>query len=128
MKKVILESPYTGIPKNDWIKRRKFPVYNIVKWFLTKRNIRYARMCIRDSLSRGESPIASHLLYTQKGILNDNIPVERKQGIDAGLAWKNDAETHVFYIDHGISNGMKYGMKYATENNIPVEYRELYKK
>src|SRR5690606_3550939 len=40
---VILESPYAG---------------NI------DLNIDYARAAVRDSLSRGESPIASHLLYT----------------------------------------------------------------
>lgn len=52
MIKVILESPYAGE---------------------IDRNIRYARACVRDSLLRGESPIASHLLYTQSGILDDDI-------------------------------------------------------
>lgn len=65
MKLVILESPFAGD---------------------VKRNILYARMCVRDSLGRGEAPIASHLLYTQSGILNDNLPEERQWGIDAGLA------------------------------------------
>lgn len=107
MIRVILESPYSGD---------------------IERNIRYARACVRDSLSRGEAPIASHLLYTQEGILNDDIPEERTWGIDAGLAWKNVAEKHVFYLDHGMSKGMEYGLEYLTKNNIPVEKRYLYQK
>ena len=105
MKRVILESPYAGD---------------------IERNIKYARACVRDSLLRGEAPIASHLLYTQEGILKDEIPEERKHGIDAGLAWKEVADLHVFYIDYGISKGMQYGMDYATKNKIPFETRKLY--
>lgn len=105
MKRVILESPYAG---------------NI------GRNISYARACVRDSLARGEAPIASHLLYTQEGILRDERPKERKWGIDAGLAWKEVADLHVFYVDYGCSEGMKYAKKYATDNNIPTEIRRLY--
>jgi len=105
MKRVILESPYAG---------------DIC------RNVEYARACMRDSLSRNEAPIASHLLYTQEGILKDEIPEERMRGINAGLAWKEVAELHVFYVDYGYSRGMEYAKQYATENNIPIEKRRLY--
>lgn len=104
MIRVILESPYAG---------------NV------ERNIRYARECVRHSLSLGESPIASHLLYTQEGILNDDIPEERILGIDAGLAWKDVAEKHVFYVDYGWSKGMEYAYKYAAKKKIPVEIRAI---
>lgn len=104
MKKVILESPYAG---------------NV------EANIKYARACVRDSLLRGEAPIASHLLYTQEGILRDDIPEERNQGIHAGLAWKEVADLHVFYVDLGISRGMEYGMDFVTENKIPFEIRRI---
>jgi hypothetical protein len=105
MKRVILESPFAGE---------------------VERNIKYARECVKDCLKRGEAPIASHLLYTQEGILDDNVPEERKLGTEAGLVWKEVAELHVFYIDYGISKGMQYGMEYATKNKIPVEMRKLY--
>ena len=105
MKRVILESPYAGD---------------------IQRNIKYARECLKDSLKRGEAPIASHLLYTQKDVLDDNIPKERQLGIDAGLAWKKVADLHVFYVDFGMSNGMKYASEYAKSQNIDVEYRTLY--
>lgn len=79
MKRVILESPYAGD---------------------VERNVKYARACVRDSLGRNEAPIASHLLYTQEGILKDDIPEERQWGIDAGLAWKSVAEKHVSELAH----------------------------
>ena len=104
MKRVILESPYAGD---------------------VDRNVKYARLCVRDSLMRGEAPIASHLLYTQDGILDDNLPEERQHGIDAGLSWKEVADKQVFYIDYGYSAGMKYAKKYAEQHNIPTEERTI---
>lgn len=104
MKRVILESPFAGD---------------------IERNINYARKCVRHSLSLGEAPIASHLLYTQEGILDDEIEEEREWGIKAGLVWKQVAEGHVFYIDYGTSKGMQYAIDYATQNNIEIEYRTI---
>ncbi|PLS19372.1 hypothetical protein CVD28_02860 [Bacillus sp. M6-12] len=88
-------------------------------------NIYYARMAVRDSLLRGEAPIASHLLYTQDGILNDDIPEERQHGIEAGLAWGKVAEKTVVYIDKGISRGMTYGIERAIKEGRMLEFRSL---
>ena len=104
MRLVIVESPYSGE---------------------TETNVEYARACVRDSLLRDESPIASHLLYTQQGVLNDDLPEERERGIDAGLAWLKVAEKSVIYQDFGISSGMKYGIKAAEQAGVPVEYRTI---
>lgn len=104
MRLVIVESPFAGDVET---------------------NIKYARACVRDSLLRGESPIASHLLYTQEGILNDNIDEERKHGIDAGLAWRKVAQASVVYIDLGISKGMEYGIAAAKSSGVEIEYRRL---
>lgn len=104
MQLVIIESPYAGD---------------------IQRNTEYARACVRDSLERGEAPIASHLLYTQPGILHDDDPAERQWGIDAGLAWRGVAQKTVVYTDHGISDGMRYGIDAAVRDNIPVEYRSI---
>lgn len=106
MIRVILESPYAGD---------------------VEENVKYARSCIRDSLSRGEAPIASHLLYTQPGILDDNVPEERQWGIDAGLAWGKGADKTVVYTDRGISRGMQYGIAAAEKDGRPVEFRSIYK-
>lgn len=101
---VVLESPYGGD---------------------VERNTRYARACVRDSLGRGESPIASHLLYTQPGILDDNKPVERIWGIAAGHDWLRVADKTVVYTDLGISPGMNAGIEVAESKGICVEYRVL---
>jgi hypothetical protein len=104
MRLVILESPFAG---NE------------------KENIEYARKCVRHSLLRGESPIASHLLYTQPNILNDDIPEERQFGIDAGLAWKRVADYTVVYVDRGISKGMEYGIQAAKDAGLAIVFRRI---
>lgn len=104
MRLVIIESPYAGD---------------------VEANIKYARACVRDSLLRGEAPIASHLLYTQPGVLKDGVPEERQHGIDAGLAWRAVAEASVVYTDRGITPGMKYGIAAAEAAGLAVEYRSI---
>lgn len=89
-------------------------------------NEAYARACMADSLKRGEAPIASHLLYTQSGILDDLIPEERLLGIHAGFAWNQHAQLTAVYTDLGISNGMTYGIEAALDAGRPIEYRTLY--
>lgn len=103
-KLVILESPFAGdIEKNQ----------------------DYARACMSDCLLRGEAPFASHLLYTQKGVLDDNQPEERKIGIEAGLDWGLMASATVVYTDLGVSLGMEKGIKRAREEGREIIYREL---
>jgi hypothetical protein len=88
-------------------------------------NIRFARACMRDSLRRGESPFAMHLLYTQEGILDDTIPDERNWGIEAGLAWGKHATKTVVYTNLGITPGMEIGIQRAIEEGREIEYRDL---
>jgi hypothetical protein len=101
---VILESPYAG---------------NV------DRNVRYARACIRDSILRGEAPFASHLLYTQAGILDDTVPEERALGIEAGLTWLKHVKKSVVYTDLGISSGMAKGIERAKAEGRDVEIRTI---
>ena len=88
-------------------------------------NIRYARACMRDSLIKGEYPFVMHLLYTQDGILDDDIPAERNLGIEAGLAWGKYASKTVVYTDLGITPGMEQGTQRAKEEGRKIEYRKL---
>jgi len=88
-------------------------------------NIRYARACMRDSLIRGEYPFVMHLLYTQEGILDDDIPAERTLGIEAGLAWGKHARKTVVYTDLGITPGMEKGIQRARREGRELEYRNL---
>ena len=104
MIKVLLESPYAGD---------------------IEKNTRYARDCMHDCFKRGEAPFASHLLYTQEGILRDGVPEERALGIEAGLVWGEQAEKTVVYEDLGITTGMVQGIERAKAADRPVEYRSL---
>lgn len=108
MRLVIIESPFAGATEAE-----------------REANIDYARACVRDSVLRGEAPIASHLLFTQPGILDDDVPSERQLGIDAGLAWRRVAEASIVYTDRGVSRGMSYGIAAAEEHGITVEYRSI---
>lgn len=89
-------------------------------------NIRYARACVRDCLKRGETPYASHLFFTQPGILDDNVPKERENGIKAGKAIiENLNAMTVVYTDLGISGGMKLGIEMAKKSGRKIEFRTL---
>lgn len=102
MKRVILESPYAGDIET---------------------HVKYARRALHDCLAKGESPIASHLLFTQPGVLDDKILSERELGIQAGLAWMPVAELIVFYTDYGMSLGMQDAFDLVISENLPYECR-----
>lgn len=91
------------------------------------RNLEYARGCMRDALWRGEAPFASHLLYTQQGILDDRLHAERKMGMDAGFRWGCAAGRTVVYRDLGVSEGMTRGIREAEKAGRTVEFRRIKK-
>lgn len=104
MRRVLIESPYAG---------------DVVG------NLAYAKRCVLDSLSKGEAPIASHLLFTMDGILNDAVTTERNLGIAAGLAWRDVADMVVFYVDKGWSSGMMAARSLYDSEGRPYEVRTL---
>ncbi len=108
MRKVVVESPY-----------------NSKDLAIIERNTAYARACLHDCFLQGDAPFASHLLYTQPGILRDGVPEERALGIEAGLLWVQTAEATVVYTDFDITPGMQKGIDRATSENRPIEYRTL---
>jgi hypothetical protein len=108
MRLVILESPYAA-PTPEGITA----------------NIAFAKACVRDCLKRNEACAASHLLYTQPGVLHDNVAAERALGIEAGHAWMIVADAVVVYTDRGISSGMQKGIARAESLGVKVEMRTL---
>lgn len=92
---------------------------------LRRANEAFARRCVRDSLLRGESPIASHLLYTQAGILDDDVPEEREQGIRAHLEIVRRVDLVAVYDGRGVSEGMQRALDLARELGVPIEWRSL---
>ncbi|HYT46331.1 MAG TPA: hypothetical protein VEP90_28635 [Methylomirabilota bacterium] len=110
MRKVIIESPFM---RN--------------KTRTQEQHEHYARLAVRDAVLRGEAPIASHLLLTQKGILNDDVPEERTLGIEAGLAWMDCAEASIFYTDCGWSSGMIAALKRCqAKEGYLIEFRSIF--
>lgn len=101
---VVIESPYAGE---------------------VERNLAYARACMADSLDRGEFPFASHLLYTQPGVLDDNDPADRALGIEAGFEWARHASAAVFYTDLGMSRGMVEAVKHWEKQGMLIVERQL---
>jgi hypothetical protein len=101
---VVIESPYAGD---------------------VERNLRYLRACMADCLKRGESPFASHGLYTQPGVLDDDKPEERRLGIVAGLEWARVADAVVVYEDLGRSSGMLLAIEHHCERGRLVQFRRL---
>ena len=102
---VVIESPYAGDREiNDL----------------------YLAACIKDSLSRGEAPYASHGFYTQG--LDDGDPEERTQGMECGFAWGAAAAVRAVYVDLGVSDGMFTGVRQVTEGTCAGQtlvYRSL---
>jgi hypothetical protein len=117
MKFVVVESPFAGgvvkLPDG--------------KMHLSREgNVKYARACMHDCLvNHGEAPYASHLLYTQPGVLDDDVPEERRLGIQAGLELSRKADLRVFYVDRGFSSGMRQALRFAVENGQECALRRL---
>ncbi len=101
---VVIESPYAGD---------------------IEYNVDYARQCLRDSLERGEAPFASHLLYTQPGVLDDGDSAQRALGLAANFDWSRVADVIVFYIDHGMTSGMRNAYARAKAAGHATEFRNL---
>lgn len=103
---VIIESPFRGGIK-----------------FGQQQNATYARLCLHDSLMRGESPFASHLLYTQ--VLNESDIKQRTMGMKRAFKWYRHANLMAVYQDHGVTEGMRKGIRVAKYYNIKIVYRSL---
>lgn len=108
MRRVVVESPYAGKNLDE-----------------IEINEHYARACLHDCFKRGEAPFCSHLLYTQQGVLRDNVPEERTLGINAGFHWGDLAAARVVYTDRGVTSGMRLGIERSESMGQPIEYRTL---
>lgn len=98
MKLVIIESPYAGD---------------------IERNLAYARAALRDCLMRNEAPLASRILYTQLGVLDE------PKLIAAGLWWGAKADATIVYADLGITQEMEQNIASAQIIGRPIERRSI---
>ena len=104
MKRVVIESPLRG----DY-----------------EMHLFYARLCIWDSLIRGEAPYASHVLFHHEDILDDNDIIGRILGMEVGSVWSAAGDLRAFYIDLGISQGMIAAKDEAERLGQPYVLRTL---
>ena len=109
MERVVIESPYAadtekGIDLNE----------------------AYGELAMHDCLvNYNESPYASHLLYTRRFVLRDDVLADRKLGIEAGFYWRDVADKSAFYKDLGMTKGMIQGVEDCEKKNKPYEVRSL---
>lgn len=90
-----------------------------------ERNRAYVAAALADCLARGEAPFASHAIYTLPGVLDDDDPLQRRAGIEAGFAFHRVADLVAVYIDLGVTDGMRLGIARAQVLGIRVEYRTI---
>lgn len=102
MKRVIIESPWRG---------------NV------ERHRAYLIECIRDSVLRGESPYASHMMLTEA--LDDNDPASRSLGMICGYAWWKAASFIAIYTDLGWSEGMRIAKIRGQGHGMKIKERRL---
>jgi hypothetical protein len=69
-------------------------------------NLTYLRQIMASILVDGGVPVAGHAMYTQPGVLDDNDPDQRKQGIAAGWELYRACDVVRVYCERGISKGM----------------------
>jgi hypothetical protein len=103
---------------------------------LLKRNICYGYLCAKDiARNFNEAVYASHLIHTPRvsnGIhafadddVEDKFGVGRDNILKLTNAARAKTDAIVFYIDFGMTQGMKFAEMFAKARGIPCEYRRL---
>lgn len=88
----------------------------------TVRNLRFALWCARACwLKEGVHAIASHTL--NPWFMDDEIAAERAAGIDNPWVWCGSP--HWFFVDLGISSGMKFAQERCDHDVIRSEIKRL---
>lgn len=116
----LVESPFKGrtLRTLEDIGHQKYDTTNDKLY-----NGEYIRALCRFAAFRGYSPLASHLFCTQ--FLDDDIPEERKIGIDIGFAWGLHADVTIVGVDRGLSVGVKGGIADARGAGRPIIWVSL---
>lgn len=91
----------------------------------TEINYLYTLEAAKKLLNEGFFPYASHLTYTQDGILDDRIKEERDLGIHAGILWGSLAPSRTVFSQRGISKGMELGIEAAKKQGIEIREGEI---
>jgi hypothetical protein len=114
MKIVMVESPFE--PSREVVAQYRGR-YSAAE--LLRQNLVYARRCLCHALSRGESPIASHLLFGQ-------IDAKREEIDRAAAELYHRVDAVAFYIDLGFVAAMRDGQAHARLLGLEVTHRILF--
>lgn len=99
MKKIYVVSPYAGD---------------------VERNVANAIAYCKYVMKKGYMPLASHLYFTQ--MTNDDIPEERRAGLDMGLELLSMCDEVWVFYENRISSGMAGEIARAKELGLPLRY------
>lgn len=99
MKKIYVISPYAGDVSN---------------------NVKNAISYCKYVMAQGFMPLASHLYFTQ--FTDDNIPEERRQGLNMGLELLAMCDEAWVFDGGRISSGMEGEIKRSKELGINLRY------
>jgi hypothetical protein len=110
---------------------QKIPIMNSIPVILEspcrgdkKVNDEYLKIAIKDSISRGESPIAFHQLYADVLDMNNANSVLALRKLKD--SWSKFAVKVVVYTDEGVSEGMLEGITDAAARGKEIEFRKIY--
>lgn len=82
------------------------------------RNIRYAQQLTRNAVRLGFAPIATHLYLTR--IMDDKQPLQRAQGMNAGLNILSECGTMIVGTRYRITEGMAAEIEHAQKAGITI--------
>lgn len=90
---------------------------------LAAKMTRYAVRATKDSMGKNESPLASHLFYSE--VLNARNPIERDLGLQGQLTWLKGCDLIAVYLDFGITPAMQVVINHAIAKSRRIEYRTI---
>jgi hypothetical protein len=84
--------------------------------------VAFARACMLQCFSRGESPFA-YAAYAQ--VLDLDSFQEREMALRASLIWLERSTKVICYTDRGVTPEMREWLERAVRRELPVEFRRL---
>jgi hypothetical protein len=106
-RRVVVESPCSGKDEAEF-----------------QKHMLYLLWACRDLVMIGRDPIASHLVGPW--FLDDTVPAERLRGIESEWFWLGDP--HYFFLDLGMSPGMRLACDRCLKTGVKVVEKNLTKK
>lgn len=88
-------------------------------------NVTYMQRCLKDSLMRGESPVALEYLYTQPNVLDNERSADRALANRAIMRFYSIANIVAVYEDREFDANMRKRLLLAKRFGVTVEYRGI---